>query len=188
MLVLCLIGILILFAGVGLFASWQTNHHNVATFRNATKTAAQQGLLYAEAIREAPKNTSVTISTLIGQNLLPNGFSPKTPYGRTWEVFGLRQYGSSAWLIMTQGMPTRAGQGVALTQTGAKLLSWKVANKVWRMESDPMMIVGVIPRNSACIDTMTGTYKVYVAGVASAPYARTAIYFGPVVSQSNSFC
>ena len=177
MIVMGIAAVVILAAILVGFANWHTHTHRSVNLANFTKQSATQGVMFAEAAKGASTNGPLNTSQLQNQGLLASGFKATTPYGRHW----IGEAHGNAALIWTAGKPTNTGGAIRATQAGANALSWKVAGSIWKKEDDPEAIVGVIKAGSTTLVSYRGAYRIDVrAWVRPRPYARTAIYFGPL--------
>lgn len=177
MIVMGIAAVVILAAILVGFANWHSNTHRTTNLANFTSQSASQGVVFAEAAKNTTTSGQIGASQLQGQGLLANGFKATTPYGRHW----IAKANGNATLIWTSGKPTTTGGAIRITQAGIRALSWKVASSIWKKEDDPEAIVGVIKAGSTTLVSYRGAYHIDVgAWVTAKPYARTAIYFGPL--------
>lgn len=177
MIVMGIAAVVILAAILVGFANWHTQTHRTVNLTNFTHQSAAQGVVFAEAAKNVSTPGMLSASQLQDQGLLANGFKATTPYGRHWVA---ESHGNAA-LIWTAGKPTQTGGAIRSTQAGINALSWKVAGSIWKKEDDPEAIVGVIRAGSTTLISYRGAYRINVGTwLAPKPYARTAIYFGPL--------
>lgn len=179
MLVMGIAAVVILAAILVGFANWHTQTHRTVNLKNFTHQSAAQGVVFAEAAKNVTAPGQLSANQLQSQGLLAKGFKATTPYGRHW----VAESRGNAALVWTAGKPTRTDGVIRDTPAGINALSWKVAGSVWKKEDDPEAIVGVIGAGSATLVSYRGAYRINVSPwVLPKPYARTAIYFGPLAA------